>query len=201
MNPLTEKIWYTDDEDYDMRVIISTVTEHPSVWKITKCENVQPFGIQKLTIYNDMFNPHTDYVNLETGEMYADYFQSSIEPTDLLDTTLTPSSNTAKITASTATLKVGGSYKTLSVNVFDENGMDITDNYSDATFEWTCSVDEVEYTNNTDVITWLNGTAFNKKKIKFCNDRSYLEKILEVKCIVSKDDKTIDTVMQFGLIV
>lgn len=201
LNSITEKIWYTTDENTNMRVLVGAVTEHPLAWIVSKVENVKPAGIQKLTFYQSEFNPHTDYVNLETGEMYADYYQSSIEPTDPSDPTPTPSSNIAKITASTATIKVGGSYKTLTVSVFDENGTDITDNYSDATFEWTCSIDDVDYTENTDVITWLNGTTFNKKKIKFCNDRSFLEKVLEVKCVVDKDDENIEAIMQFELIV
>lgn len=201
LNSITEKIWYTNDENSNMRVLVGALCEHPMAWIVSKVQNVDPRGIQQITFYQSEFNPHTDYVNLETGEMYADYFQSSIEPTDPTEPTPTPSSNTAKITASTATIKVGGSYKTLSVSVLDEDGTDITDNYSDATFTWTYSIDGVDYTDNTDVITWLNGNALNKKKIKFCNDRSYLQKILEVKCVVGKGDENIEATMQFELIV
>lgn len=204
LNSITEKIWYTTDSNSNMRVLVGAVTEHPLAWIISKVENVKPAGIQKLTFYQSEFNPHTDYVNLETGEMYADYYTSPIEPTNPTDpseSTPTPSSNSTKITASTSTIKIGGSYKTLSVSVFDENGVDITDNYSNADVKWTCSIDGVDFTENTDVITWLKGNTFNKQKIKFCNDRSYLQKILEVKCIVTKGEEVIEAAMQFELIV
>lgn len=201
INSITENLTYVDEENKNKRIVLSVLTKKPLVWQISKMETTKPLGIIKITLDQDSWNPHTDYVNLETGEMYADYYTHSIEPTDPSEPTPTPSSNTAKITASTATIKVGGSYKTLSVSVLDENGIDITDNYSDTTFEWACSIGSVDYTNNVDVITWLNGNAFNKKKIKFCNDRSYLQKILEVKCVVRKDDENIETVMQFELIV
>ena len=201
LNPISAKIWYTDDEDKNMRVVISALTEHPNVWKITKCENVQPIGLQKLTIYQTTFDPHRDYVNLETGEMYADYYDSDIAPTDPTEPAPTPSSNYGAITASTSTIKIGGSYKTLTATVYDENGTDITDTYSDTVFNWICSIDNVDSTELDTVVTWLDGTTFNKKKIKFSNNRSYLEKILEVKCEIIKDTETIEMTMQFELIV
>ena len=82
MNSITEKFWYSDDNDKNMRLIVSAPIKEPVTWRITKCENAQPLGIQKLTLYQDRFNEHTDYVNLETGEMYANYFDSEIAPTD-----------------------------------------------------------------------------------------------------------------------
>lgn len=201
LNPITEKIWYTNDNTQNMRVLVGALTEKPVAWTISKVENANELGIQMLTLYQDFFNEHTDYVNLETGEMYADYYDSDITPTDPTEPTPTPSSNYGTITASTSTIKIGGSYKTLTATVFDESGTAITDTYSDADFEWHCSIDGVDFTNNTDIITWLNGTTFNKQKIKFSNDRSYLEKILEVKCEIIKDTETIETTMQFELIV
>lgn len=205
LNSITEKIWYTNDNSQNMRVLVGAFTENPVAWTISKVENANNLGIQQLTLYQDAFDQHRDYIEKDLEGniigLWADYYSSSIDPTDPSEPTPTPSSNSAKITASTSTIKVGGSYKTLSVSLFDENGTDITDNYSNATFEWICSIDGVDYTENTDVITWLNGNVFNKKKIKFYNDRSYLTKTLEVKCVVSKDDENIETVMQFELIV
>lgn len=200
LNSITEKIWYTNDEKRNMRVLVGALCEHPIAWIVSKVQNVDPRGIQQITFYQSEFEPHTDYVNLETGEMYANYYSSSIEPIDPAKTTPILSLNTAKITASTATIKVGGGYKVLSVSVLDENGTDITDNYSDAMFEWTCSIDGVD-ADDTGIITWMNVDAFNKKKIKFCNNRSYLQKTLEVGCVVSKDNENIKTVMKFELIV
>jgi hypothetical protein len=190
MNSITEKFWYTDDDSKNMRVIVSVLMENPTVWKITKCESASPLGLQKLTLYTNFFNEHTDYVNLETGEMYANYFDSEITPIDPSTPTTPPSSITAKISASTSTIKVGGSYKNLTVNLFNDSNEDITTEYTDATFTWTCSVDDEDW---TDKVTWRVGTEYNQKKVKFPNDSSVIGKILSVKCKIVKDDLSIES--------
>lgn len=182
MNSITEKFWYTDDDSKNMRVIVSALMENPTVWKITKCESASPLGLQKLTLYTNFFNEHTDYVNFETGEMYANYFDSEIAPID--PSTPTPSSITARISASTSTIKVGGSYKNLTVNLFNDSIEDITTEYADATFTWTCSIDNEDW---TDKVTWRAGTEYNQKKVKFPSDNSTIGKILSVKCAIEKD--------------
>ena len=185
MNSITEKFWYTDDDSKNMRVIVSALMENPTVWKITKCESASPLGLQKLTLYTNFFNEHTDYVNFETGEMYANYFDSEIAPTDPSTPTTPPSSITTRISASTSTIKVGGSYKNLTVNLFNDSNEDITTEYADATFTWTCSIDNEDW---TDKVSWRAGTEYNQKKVKFPNDSSVIGKILSVKCEIVKDD-------------
>lgn len=181
MNSITEKFWYTDDDSKNMRVIVSALMENPTVWKITKCESVSPLGLQKLTLYTNFFNEHTDYVNLETGEMYANYFDSDIAPTDPDTPTTPPSSITARISASTSTIKVGGSYKNLTVNLFNDSNEDITTEYADATFTWTCAIDNEDWTNE---VTWRAGTEYNQRKVKFPNDTSAIGKILFIQCVI-----------------
>lgn len=190
MNSITEKFWYSDDDDKNMRLIVSAPLEQPVTWRITKCENAQPLGIQKLTLYQDRFNEHTDYVNLETGEMYANYFDSEIAPTDPSNPTTPPSSITARISASTSTIKVGGSYKNLTVNLFNDSNEDITTEYADATFTWTCFIDNEDW---TDKVTWRAGTEYNQKKVKFPNDTSTIGKILSIKCEITKDNLPIES--------
>lgn len=190
MNSITEKFWYTDDDSKNMRVIVSALMENPTVWKITKCESASPLGLQKLTLYTNFFNKHTDYVNLETGEMYANYFDSEIAPTDPSTPTTLPSSITARISASTSTIKVGGSYKNLTVNLFNDSNEDITTEYADATFAWVCSINDEDW---TDKVTWRASTEYNQKKVKFSNDTSVIGKILSVKCEIVKDNLPIES--------
>ena len=190
MNSITEKFWYTDDDSKNMRIIVSALMENPTVWKITKCESASPLGLQKLTLYTNFFNEHTDYVNLETGEMYANYFDSEIAPTDPSTPTTPPSSITARISASTSTIKVGGFYKNLTVNLFNDSNEDITTEYADATFTWTCYIDDEDW---TDKVTWRAGTEYNQKKVKFPNNDSVLGKILSVKCEIINGNLTIES--------
>ena len=194
LNPITEKIWYTMDSSKNMRVLVSSYTDNAIAWTISKVENAQPLGIQKLTLYQDFFDQHRDYIEKDSDGniigMWANYFDSEIAPTDPSTPTPTPSSITAKISASTSTIKVGGSYKNLTVNLFNDSNEDITTEYSDAIITWTCSIDGKDW---TDKVTWRDGTEFNQKKLKFPSDSSTIGKILSVKCTTGKDDVTIES--------
>lgn len=189
LNPITEKIWYINESSKNMRVLVSSFTDNAVAWQISKVENAQPLGVQKLTLYQDFFDQHRDYIEKDSDGniigMWASYFDSEIAPTDPSTPTTPPSSITARISASTSTIKVGGSYKNLTVNLFNDSNEDITTEYADATFTWTCSIDDEDW---TDKVTWRAGTEYNQKKVKFPNDSSVIGKILSVKCEIVKDD-------------
>lgn len=194
LNPITEKIWYTNESSKNMRVLVSSFTDNAIAWQISKVENAQPLGVQKLTLYQDFFDQHRDYIEKdENGNiigMWASYFDSEIAPTDPDTPTTPPSSITARISASTSTIKVGGSYKNLTVNLFNDFNEDITTEYADATFTWTCSIDNEDW---TDKVTWRAGAEYNQKKVKFPNDTSVIGKILSVKCEIVKDNLPIES--------
>lgn len=194
LNPITEKIWYTNESSKNMRVLVSSFTDNAIAWQISKVENAQPLGVQKLTLYQDFFDQHRDYIEKDSDGniigMWASYFDSEITPTDPSTPTTPPSSITARISASTSTIKVGGSYKNLTVNLFNDSNEDITTEYADATFTWTCSIDDEDW---TDKVTWRAGTEYNQKKVKFPNDTSVIGKILSVKCEIVKDNLSIES--------
>lgn len=194
LNPITEKIWYTNESSKNMRVLVSSFTDNAIAWQISKVENAQPLGVQKLTLYQDFFDQHRDYIEKDSDGniigMWASYFDSEIAPTDPSTPTTPPSSITARISASTSTIKVGGSYKNLTVNLFNDSNEDITTEYADATFTWTCSIDDEDW---TDKVTWRAGTEYNQKKVKFPNDTSTIGKILSVKCEIIKDNLPIES--------
>jgi len=194
LNPITEKIWYTNESSKNMRVLVSSFTDNAIAWQISKVENAQPLGVQKLTLYQDFFDQHRDYIEKDKNGniigMWASYFDSEIAPTDPSTPTTPPSSITARISASTSTIKVGGSYKNLTVNLYNDSNEDITTEYSDATITWTCGIDDEDW---TDKVTWRDGTEFNQKKLKFPSDASTIGKILSIKCEIVKDDLTIES--------
>lgn len=205
LNEITKNIRYVNDENKNQRLIISAKIDNPLVWRITKVENTKPFGLIQLTFKQDLFNQHNDFIEKdEQGNiigMWADYYNSGIKPINVI-TSDTPASVYGKITASTAFVKVGGSYKTLTLNLYDADKNEITDNYSDATFEWSCSIsDGNKMTLLTDKVTWLNGRSFNQKKIKFPDDRSFLNKVLNITCVIKKGSETVETNAQFELII
>ena len=106
------------------------------------------------------------------------------EPTETYNVTIELSSNT---------IRVGGSYKTLTAKVTDANGNDVTANYSNDNFDWTCSIDGNDYTNNC---TWRAGTEFNQKKIKMSNDESYAGKNMIVKVVIGDSRITGTTTLE-----
>lgn len=194
LNPITEKIWYTNESSKNMRVLVSSFTDNAVAWQISKVENAQPLGVQKLTLYQDFFDQHRDYIEKDSDGniigMWASYFDSEIAPIDPSTPTTPPSSITARISASTSTIKVGGSYKNLTVNLFNDSNEDITTEYTDAIFTWTCSIDNEDW---TDKVIWRAGIEYNQKKVKFPNDTSVIGKILSVKCEIVKDNLPIES--------
>lgn len=184
MNSITEKFWYTFEDSKNMRLVVSALTEHPTVWTVTKCENTMPLGIQKLTIYTAFWNDHTDYVNLETGEMYADYFDSEIAPTDPFTPTPSPETKvSAIITSSASSIKVGGSYKTITINFYNDSNEDITSDFENAQFEWHFNIEGTEY---SDIIR--NDITFNKMKIKLPDNMDLIGSILTITCTIFRED-------------
>ncbi len=182
MNDITERIHYiSEDNENNQRLIISTLSPNPAVWMVSKVQDLNPLGILKLTYKQTVFDEHTDFVDWETGEMYADYWVNDIAPID--DTQA--ETVTAEITALNNYLKIGGSYKLLTVSFSDEDGNDITDDYISliTTDSWKCYLDDEDMTENP-LITWLPQTDNNKIKIKFGKDFSYLTKVLKIQCTV-----------------
>ena len=198
-NEISDTIYYVSEDNNNNQRLIVDIPNYsienwtPNTWVVSKVERVNVRGRTKLTLYQKPFNSNTDYIEKDengiiTG-LWANYFDGTA-PTDPSTPTTPPSSITARISASTSTIKVGGSYKNLTVNLFNDSNEDITTEYADATFTWTCSIDNEDW---TDKVTWRAGTEYNQKKVKFPNDSSVIGKILSVKCKIVKDDLSIES--------
>ena len=196
-NTISDTIGYiSKDNESNQRMIIDIpnygdTNWSPNAWKVSKLERANVRGRTKITLAQNAFDPHSDYIEKDSDGniigLWADYYDSNIEPTDPDTPSPTPSTTYGKITASTSTIKVGGSYKTLTLKLYDSDDTEITDTtITDLTrdnFVWTCSCDGIDLT-NSDKVTWLSGSGINQAKIKFADDRSYLNKILVIKCTV-----------------
>ena len=196
-NDITKNIKYVNDDSKNQRFIISAKVDNPLTWRVTKIENTIPNGLLQITLIQDLYNPHTDLIERDDEGniigMYADYYDSPILPQDNGNVISPIPLNNNKIIASTFYIKVGGSYKTLTVQLYDNNENDITEHYVDATFKWTCNiVVNGIVTDLTDIVTWANGNKYNQKKIKFPNNRMYLNQILNIKCTVITNTQQID---------
>lgn len=194
LNSITEKVFYVNDANQNQRLIISAMTENPRTWQVSKCEDMLmgDFGLMRLTFVQVAFNNAIDFVDYNATNpdgskdvyaMYANYHESSVKPKEDADTEIASSS--CILSASTSTIKVGGSYKTLTATFYDSFGADITDSYlselSVANWKFYIDGDEIE---SSSLITVLGQTTPNKIKVKFTNDMSYLTKILVIQCVV-----------------
>lgn len=77
------------------------------MWQISKVENHAPKGLQKITFYQTKFNDNTDFVDFETGEMYADYYSAYSKPAET-DNNASTDVHKYELSTSTNTIKVGG---------------------------------------------------------------------------------------------
>lgn len=171
MNEISAKLYQGD------RIIISALIEKPITWEISKVENIHPFGLNKLTLAQDKFNPEKDYVNFETGEMYADYYKSAITP-EVPKTSL-PYPAEIKMVGKVNSLKVPGVIKKLYV--------DFVEQYS-GTYEWKIYCDGKNVFDQFNVV-YLNKTS--NKKIQIHSDNfEFVGKVLEI-YVVDNSGKTL----------
>lgn len=195
MNSITEKIFYKNDSSQNQRFVISANIPNPIVWQVSKVETMLSggFGLQRLTFAQTEYNQSTDYVDKNAKNpdgtkdiyaMYADYNMSTVVPTDPDDSDVMQSI-TCVITASTNQIKVGGSYKTLTTKFYNTSGEDVTEVYlsSITPSSWTAVIDDVDVT-SSDLITWRETDSVNVMKVKFGTDKSYLTKVLVIRCSV-----------------
>lgn len=186
MNDITSTIFYDD------RIAISQPIKTPITWKVTKVDNTNPNGITAYTFSQDRWNEHTDvfeYRN-EKGEkeyshifdntrkiygIYADYGTSSILPVEQEDIVTSKVHGEFSWSAKLQ-VKVGGSYKKLSISFYNEENEKVEKEIS----TWRFNIGEEDASNLVDVIQ-----DENMIKMKFLGDDSYIGSVLTVTCVTS----------------
>ena len=113
------------------------------------------------------------------------------EPTPTYNVTIETSSNE---------IKAGGSYKTLTAKVTDANGNDVTANYSNDNFDWTCSIDGNDYTNDS-MVVWYKGSSTHSKRVKLTSDAiSYIGKNMVVTVVIGDSRITGTTTLEISAV-
>lgn len=145
---------------YNQRFLISDIGRKPALcYEVSKISDTSPIGLIKFSLKQTSFNEETDNADL----MIADYWASHIEPTepDIED----EFSGTAAIAFSgvSATIKVGGSFKTFtpafsnegttvqSWLISDENG-DISSDTENYTIEYSGELLKIKVARNYNLI-------------------------------------------------
>lgn len=166
---------------YNQRIIIdSTVLTEPRAWKISKVNRISPNGISRITLAQDVFDQHKDYIELDNvGNvigMWANYYNDKILPEDYEESKEETNMNIQLTYAGTKPeLKIGGSYKTFTAKLFDgEEEIPITDPGT-----WYYLIDGYDVSSLIDSID--NGLG--KNKIKFIGDLSYIGSVITIKYV------------------
>lgn len=166
---------------YKQRMVVSVPLPEPIVWRITKVEGLNSPGVIHYTLYQDMWNNHTDVIELnEDGEvvgMWADFKQDRNLPTNTpMYTEPELNGNYGKITyaGKDPHIKVNGSYKAVTVSYYNSN--ELLRNQTPG--DWSYFIDD---TDATDLVKVIEGNNSNTIKIKFLGDEEYLGKVLTIK--------------------
>jgi hypothetical protein len=190
MNVLDEqgKFWLpwnkiSSEVKHDMRFFISMLQDEPYVYKASKIKNTAPKGVITVTIEQDRFNTDSDYVNLDTGEMYADYYSSTIIPEEVTPE-IEATTDVLSIEAKTYSVRINGGSKVVYAKILDQDGNDVTNNYSGEDLIWSFKLKDSDE-DITSLI--LEDSTYNeankdkyKYKFKFLGDEIYLNKIITV---------------------
>ena len=187
---LNAKGYLTEHQDLSAYALKTEIPTVPSLdgYATTEYVNNAVSNIPTTDLSNYYTKAET-YSKTEVDTLVANSGGSSsggtTEPTTPTPTPTPEPTPTRNVTieTSTNTIKIGGSYKNLTAKVTDANGNDVTSDYSNAAFDWTCSIDGNDYTNNC---TWRAGSEFNNKKVKMSadTDMSYIGKNLVVTVVI-----------------
>lgn len=175
----------TAELEHDRRMVISMLRKKPWTYIITKVDDTAPKGVIIFTVKQDKFEPEHDYVSLDPlsddyGDMFADYFESDVLPSDQNKNVYSLS-----IEAVNNNVKIGAS-KVLTARIYDSENNDISDTYSNSTYTWNFEILNSNHDVN-ELITIDNNYCNknkNKCKFKFNGDETYIDKNIKVLCSV-----------------
>jgi len=164
----------------------------PRAWLISKVNRISPDGIARITLAQDVFDQHNDYVERDVDGnvigMWANFFSSNIEPEQAIQSEEENNhpTVTSVITCSgKPQFRIGGSSKTFTVNYYYSDGSEIADHDVGG---WSFSIDGESVPNT---LFSLN-IADNKIKVKFLGDDSYIGKVLTITNVSSDATSSID---------
>lgn len=144
---------------YNMRIIHdANVLTEPVAWHVTKVERTASLGIVVVTLAQDLFNEHADYIETdEDGNVigkWADYYEQAPQDENVV---------TLSCSGASPTIKVGGSYKTITTDTV-KDGM-----------AWRFTVD------GEDASSLLKTSLSDgKAKVKFIGSEDYIGSLLKI---------------------
>lgn len=180
---------------YGTRLILSAPIETPVTWHCSKVEQTAPKGVSRITFAQEQWDEHKDAFEYEDGDitslyysdkkvvgMWADYFDSEIEPKDV--STFSPTIYGKFTYSAKPLIKIAGSYKKFTLTFYD--GEDEID-FKDGAYEFTID--------GEDAISLVSTIVEdNVLKIKFNGDDTYIGKTLQIRYVTEDGIEVIQDV-------
>lgn len=160
---------------YNHRMIIDAKVEsEPRAWVISKVNRISPNGICRVTLAQDVFDQHNDYIEKDDAGnivgMWANYYNQNINPIYITPDDYDVVSRI--VCSGRPQFKIGGSPKTFTAIYEDRDG-----NPVDMTGAWSFVIDEEPVPSHLLILS-EDGA---KIKVNFLGDDSYIGKILTVR--------------------
>lgn len=178
MNSITEKIYYNLRMIIDNKVDVNAGNE-PRAWRVSKVNRLNSNGTLLVTLAQEQYNPHTDYIEYEDPNnpttiigMWADYYTNG-EPTPEDDKPVEDNIHSVITYVGKPSIKVGGSFKKFTVTFYD--GEDPSDFKLG---QWSFTIDGVDASSLIE--TDLTDLEQNQIKVKFTGSEDYMGKTLKV---------------------
>lgn len=178
MNSQSEQIFYNQRMIIDNKIDVKAGNE-PRTWTVSKVNRISSNGTLLVTLSQDKFNSHTDYIEYEDENdpntiigMWADYFSSDgTVPSD--ETTPDEDIHSVIQYVGKPNIKAGGSYKKFTVIFYDHETV-----IDHKIGQWTFTIDgedasSLVQTDTTDV-------EKNQIRVRFIGSEDYMGKTLKV---------------------
>lgn len=195
LNSLSEKLFYNQRMIIDTKVDVLSGSE-PRAWKISKVNRISPSSLTRITLAQDHFDQHKDYIEYEDESdpstiigMWADYWIDNILPNDPNDIPSPTIHSFIAYSGVKPELKVNGSYKKFTVTFYDDE-----ENKNKIPLipgKW-----EFKIGNNdaSDLIDYKDSTqdpnlSSNQIKVKFIGTDEWINNNLDIWYITNPDNK------------
>ena len=186
LNSLSEKLFYNQRMIIDTKVDVLSGSE-PRAWKISKVNRISPSSLARITLAQDYFDQHRDYIEYEDETnpstiigMWADYWKENIIPNDL-DTIPSPIIHSI-ITYSGVKpeVKVNGSFKKFTVTFYDDEENENEIPLINGKWEFKLGNDDASSLVEVEDKTIDPTLSDNQIKVKFIGSDEWINKNLDV---------------------
>ncbi len=155
----------------------------PRAWRITKIDRTNPNGVANITLYQDAYDQHHDYIEYADKDdpssiigMYADFYRETTDPVSP-DTPVDDGIRAEIQYSGKGILNVGGSFKKFNVSFYDgESTIDFVPGI------WKFTVNGEDVSTLLSVLTNAedNSLPQNMMKCRFNGNEDYIGETLVV---------------------